>query len=315
MTIPVFYTISDDFTKYAAVSLQSLIDHASPADDYVVYFLHQGLSSAHRDALIAMQVSNVAIKFLQLTDELLAPIQDRAENYLRADFFTPAIFYRLFIPDLFPQYERVIYIDSDTVFNADVAELYRFDLGDSLFAACQDRSIKEVPEMRQYITEVLALNIQNYINSGMLVMNARAFREADFTKHFFALFNRYHFDCIAPDQDYLNELGDGRIKYLDAAWDAMPNEHTMPLSAPKLIHYNLFFKPWHFRDVQYADYFWQAAAETAFLAELQEELASYSEHQRQQDREKLTIMLQKTVKVLKDPENWAQVKEQKRVSL
>ncbi|WP_251546488.1 glycosyltransferase family 8 protein [Limosilactobacillus caecicola] len=315
MTVPVFYTISDDFTRYAAVSLRSLIDHVNSNEDYVVYFLYQDLSDEHQAALRAMQTENVQVRFQQLSDELLAPIKDRQENYLRADFFTPSIFYRLFIPDLFPQYERVIYLDSDTVVNADIADLYRIDLGDNLFAACQDRSIKEVPEMRQYITDVLDLQIDHYINSGVLVMNAQVFREEHFTEHFFDLFHRYHFNCIAPDQDYLNEMGDGRIKYLPAGWDAMPNENTVPLPDPQLIHYNLFFKPWHFQPVQYGRYFWQAAKQTAFYRELTSELANYGDDQRTADRQKLETMLQKTAKVMQDPNNWARVKQREKVKL
>ena len=46
MTVPVFYSISDDFTKYAAVSLNSLVKHANPETDYTVYFLNQDLSLA-----------------------------------------------------------------------------------------------------------------------------------------------------------------------------------------------------------------------------------------------------------------------------
>ena len=34
MTIPIFYTISDNYTAYAYVSIQSLIDHADPNKDY-----------------------------------------------------------------------------------------------------------------------------------------------------------------------------------------------------------------------------------------------------------------------------------------
>ncbi len=39
MTIPVFYAISDDFTQYAAVSLNSLVQNAAKTKDYTVYFL------------------------------------------------------------------------------------------------------------------------------------------------------------------------------------------------------------------------------------------------------------------------------------
>ena len=44
MTIPIFYTISDDFTPYLAVSVSSLVKHASPEKDYTIIILHQGLS-------------------------------------------------------------------------------------------------------------------------------------------------------------------------------------------------------------------------------------------------------------------------------
>ena len=33
MTIPVFYSISDGFTKYAAVSLNSLVKNSNPEND------------------------------------------------------------------------------------------------------------------------------------------------------------------------------------------------------------------------------------------------------------------------------------------
>lgn len=315
MTVPVFYTISDDFTKYAAVSLQSLVNHADPAKDYTVYFLNQGLSATNRAALTNLGSANVHVEFYEVADELVAPIQNRQENFLRADFFTLSIFYRLFIPDLFPQYDKVIYLDSDTVVNADIAELYATELGNNLFAACTDLSIQYVDEMLRYIREVLDLEPSQYINSGMLVMNARAFREEGFTNRFFSLLEKYHFDCIAPDQDYLNEIGDGRILHLDPKWDAMPNENTEPLANPGLIHYNLFFKPWRFHGVQYEQYFWQAAQETPFYNELQAELANYTDDARQRDREKLGIMLQKTDKTLQDPYNWAKVKQQEKVTL
>ena len=41
MTIPVFYSISDDFTEYAAVSLNSLVKNSNQENDYTVTFLNQ----------------------------------------------------------------------------------------------------------------------------------------------------------------------------------------------------------------------------------------------------------------------------------
>lgn len=315
MTVPVFYSISDDFTKYAAVSLNSLVKHADPATDYTVYFLSQDLSDQHKQDLSDLGSQNVHVKFSHIDDELVKPIQNCKENFLRADFFTMSIFYRLFIPELFPQYDKAIYIDSDTIVNDDIAKLYNTELGNNLFGACTDSSIQYVAEMVKYIKDVLALDPKKYINSGMLVMNCKAFRDEHFIDHFMDLLEKYHFDRIALDQDYLNEIGEGRILHLDPRWDAMPNENTEPLKDPGLIHYNLFFKPWHFKNVQYEDYFWQSAKETKFYNELKAELDSYTDAERADDREKLNHMLLKEKKTEQDPNNWARVKEREAVTL
>ena len=315
MTIPVFYSISDDFTPYAAVSLSSLARFVDPKKDYTVTFLHQGLSKAHEESLASYAKDNLHVEFYEMSDVLLKPIQDRKENYLRGDFFTMSIFYRLFIPDLFPQYDKAVYIDSDTVLNDDIAKLYETELGDNLIGACVDSSIQFVPEMLRYISEVLTLDPKQYINSGMLVMNAKAFRDEKFVDKFFSLLGRYHFDCIAPDQDYLNEICSGRIKYVDGRWDAMPNENTEPLANPSLIHYNLFFKPWHFTGIQYEDYFWQDAKDTVYEAELKAELAKTTDEDRDIERYKLDNMLGKLDTTLQDPHNWARVKESEQVTL
>ena len=304
MTVPVFYSISDDFTKYAAVSLHSLVKYTNPDTDYTVYFLNQDLSDEHKKDLSALGSKNVHVEFFHIDDELVKPIQNRKENFLRADFFTMSIFYRLFIPELFPQYDKAIYIDSDTT-----------ELGNNLFGACTDSSIQFVPKMIKYIKDVLSLDPKKYINSGMLVMNAKAFRDKKFIYHFMNLLEKYHFDCIAPDQDYLNEMGEGSILHLNPRWDAMPNENTEPISNPGLIHYNLFFKPWHFKGVQYEDYFWENAKETKFYDELKAELENYTDQEREADRQKLDHMLLKEDKTEQDPNNWARVKEREAVKL
>ncbi len=102
---------------------------------------------------------------------------------------------------------------------------------------------------------------------------------------------------------------------MDGRWDAMPNENTEPLANPSLIHYNLFFKPWHFTGIQYEDYFWQDAKDTVYEAELKAELAKTTDEDRDIERHKLDHMLGKLDTTLQDPHNWARVKESEQVTL
>src|SRR5699024_11874783 len=61
-------------------------------------------------------------------------------------------------------------------------------------------------------------------------------------------------------------------------WDAMPNESIPEIQDPKIVHYNLFFKPWHFADVQYGHYFWDVAKTTPYYDELKQQLDRSEEH-------------------------------------
>lgn len=309
-TIPVFYTITDDYTPYAGVSIQSLIDHASPQNDYTITILVQKISAEHKKALEDLSTDNVHIKIFHIDDELLKPITNTKENYLRGQFFTLAIFYRLFIPELFKQYDKAVYLDADTIVNTDIADLYNTEIGDNMFASSPDMSIRFMPLLQEYITQCQGINPpEKYINNGVILFNLQAFREKKFIDRFLYLLGKYRFDNVDPDQAYMNEICEDAIYHLDAAWDAMPNENLPEMKDPKIVHYNLFFKPWHFGDVQYGEYFWKVAKNTPFYEELKQELANFTDADRQEQRDNLKKMAQRVYEIEKQNNTWAKVKQ------
>lgn len=120
--------------------------------------MNQDLSEEYKKQLANFSNNYVHVKFFHIDEELVKPIQNRKENYLRADFFMMSIFYRLFIPELLPQYDKAIYSDSDTIVVDDIAKLYNTELGSNLFGACTDSSIQYVDKLVKYIKDVLALD-------------------------------------------------------------------------------------------------------------------------------------------------------------
>lgn len=164
--------------------------------------------------------------------------------------------------------------------NADIAGLYQTELGNNLVAACHDQSVHYIEPLQTYTRDCLGIDPDKYVNSGVLVMNCLAMRDEGFVDKFLQLLSTYQFNSIAPDQDYLNEICSGRIKLLDPRWDAMPNDFDPEMTGPYLIHYNLFYKPWHFEEVKYGSYFWQVAKETPFYKDLQKQLAAFSDQDR-----------------------------------
>lgn len=295
-TIPIFFAIDDSYAPFLSVALASAVKNASPDRHYKAIILHQELSEENKKRLGALAADFFEITFVPMGAGLES-ITDRMSNRLRCDYFTLTIYYRLFIPVMFPEYDKGIYIDSDVVLLGDLAELFDTDIGDNFIGACADLSVVDVPELALYMENAVGVDRHQYINSGVLLMNLQKMREAEMEKHFLTLLDTYHFDCVAPDQDYLNALCSGKIHYLPPVWDAMPNEEKPPLANAKLIHYNLFSKPWCYDNVQYGEYFWQYAQDSGYLEEIQVYKDGYSDEQKASDAKCLELLVRRGAEI------------------
>lgn len=297
--IPVFFTIDDSYAPFLAVALNSAIKNSNPARQYRAIVLYQDLSSENVAKLKALETGHFKIDLTAMRANFDA-LDDRMSNRLRCDYFTLTIYFRLFIPAMFPQYDKGIYIDSDVVLTDDLAKLYDIDIGDHFIGACRDLSIADIPPLVAYTENAIGVKREEYINSGVLLMNLKKMRQCDLEGHFLSLLNTYHFDTIAPDQDYLNAMCNGKIYYLDEAWDAMPNDAKPPLEHTSLIHYNLFSKPWCYDGIQYADEFWKYAGDSGYMDEIRAFKAAYSEEKKNADRENLDLLVRRGLDI---PEN------------
>ena len=290
--IPVFFTIDDQYAPYLAVAMVSLMENASRDYDYRLHVVHKGLSEKNRKRLSAMEKEHFKVVLVEM-DDTLRGITDRKENRLRCDYFTLAIFFRLLLADMFPQYERGIYIDSDVVITGDISRLYWTRLEEGLLiGACVDHSVENIPEIVRYFEQATGIKQPEYVNSGVLLMNFRLMREREFGRRFLELLNTWHFYSLCPDQDYLNAMCNGRILYLDESWDVMPNKERPLHQNPQIIHYNLFDKPWCYDGIQYEEYFWRYAAETEYYKEIVDFKKNYGKEQQDRDMQNLTALIQ-----------------------
>ncbi len=290
--IPIFFTIDDSYAPFLAVALNSAIKNANKNRRYKAIVLHQGLNDENVQKLSSLKTDIFDIEIAPIKNNFDA-LDDRMSNRLRCDYFTLTIYFRLFIPEMFPQYDKGIYIDSDVVLTDDIANLFDIDIGDNFIGACNDLSIADIPPLVAYTENAVGVERQKYINSGVLLMNLKKMRECDFQGHFLSLLSEYHFDSIAPDQDYINAMCNGKIYYLDASWDAMPNDQKPPLLKTNLIHYNLFSKPWCYDGVQYGDVFWKYAEDSGYINEIKAYKANYDDAKKQADRECLELLVRR----------------------
>lgn len=298
--VPIFMTINSAYAPYAAVAINSLVKHVNPERYYRVIILHDGLNWANRVRLRNLVSKNVAIEFKKITRNLHLKmiVAYCARRKGAADFFSNAVYYyRFFIPSLFYSYNKGVYIDSDTVLLGDIGELYDTELGDNLLAGMVDPKVNDIPEFKDYVTHAVGVPPTQYVNSGVLVMNLKGMRRVKYLNTLIELIKKYDADLVAPDQDYMNVICRGRIKHLSKYWNMEPQD-KMPRGA-KLIHYNLFNKPWHYQNVPGEKYFWEAAKGTGFYGDLHWQQTGFDAKKQKEDHAKVGALIKKAAKLAK----------------
>ncbi|MFC6177528.1 glycosyltransferase family 8 protein [Companilactobacillus huachuanensis] len=295
--IPIFYSINDAYVPYLSVSIESISEHASEENEYSIIVLYQNLTVDNRAKLAKMSQSNVKVSLVSMDDNL-SQLMGNEHTKLRGDYFTYTIYFRLFIAEMFPKLNKGIYLDADTVVNCDIAEFYELDLAGNLLAAAPDTFAADNTESVEYVEKALGIPIRQYFNSGVLLMDLERFREVKFADRFLNFLNTYQLDVLAADQDYLNLMTLGKVLILGRTWNTTPTTQKVNDINPHIVHYCLFYKPWHYRDVQNRSYFWKYAQKSTYYELLQSELADYSKEDRENDLNNLHFLLNKALEVV-----------------
>lgn len=285
--IPIFFAIDDGYMPFLAVALESLIENSSKKYYYSIKVLYTNISEENKKKINKYKRENVNIEFVDL-NYYIEKVKDKL--YTR-DYYTNTTYFRLFIANLYPQYNKAIYLDSDIVVLGDIAELYNQDIGDNLIAAAPDDVIQTIKVFQEYAEKVVGVaDYRNYFNAGILLMNLDEFRKFNFQNKFLYLLETIKF-TVAQDQDYLNRLCKGKVKIIDKAWDTMPvGTETLEEKDLKIVHYNLADKPWHYDNIKYKEYFWKYAKKTEYYNEICKIKENYSEEERFKDMQQFKTL-------------------------
>ena len=275
--VPIFFTVDNAYTPFLAVTLQSLVDNSSRENNYLIKVLYTSMTEENKEKINKYKRENIDIEFVDL-NQYIEKIKDKL--YTR-DYYSKTTYFRLFLPELYPELKKALYLDSDIVILADIAELYNIDIGNNLIGATPDEAVGNVKVFQEYVEKVIGVSsYKKYFNAGILVMNLEELRKFKFQDKFLHLLETVKYE-VAQDQDYLNRLCKGRVKLIDGSWDKMPiGGNVLKRQELKLVHYNLVSKPWHFDGILYEEYFWEYAKKTEFFDKIKQIKDSYTEEQK-----------------------------------
>lgn len=207
--IPIVLAFTPDYLTPAAACIISMLESSNTKDCFrVICLLTEPISEKKKAELSALNESRLHFSFFDLTGKLSDIYVD--EKY------TIAASYRLLLPDLLPEYNKVIYIDCDVIVRNNLAKLYwETDLGNNYLAGVFEATL----DFQMLHMQAIGCEAGQYINSGFLIMNLDLLRKDNMVAKFLEASKEEGLEF--PDQDVLNKLCKGRIMGLPPYYNSI----------------------------------------------------------------------------------------------
>lgn len=272
--VPIIHCFDHNYVLPAGVAFQSLLEKAKTPD--VIYALHViGSDISEEDKCL---LNGIVARFANATIDYCVPPELELPEYRARGNFTKDMFYKLLIPDLFPQYDRVLVSDVDVVYAGDVAPLYdelaadeevyvcgTEDVGFSVWRARGILKDSGAPSCFKRYDRNMSQEERSrlFMGVGLFVMNSRLFRRDGMSEKCIE-FARNNFDrLVLPEQDVINIVCHPKVKLVSSRYMAIagyePNYRRLTdaeraanpawdemFANPVQIHYASGIKPWKY---------------------------------------------------------------------
>ncbi len=254
MNMNICFATDDNFVKPTAVAMMTLL-LSNKEDDFTFYIITQGLTKQNKEILetTAKKYSpKSSVEFCVLTDETVNMFSSTLK---KEDHVSIATYLRLFIPSLIPEnVDKVLYLDGDIICVDSIKEFYKTEI--SLYSLA---AVHDVRTCDSESFERLCYPIENgYAAAGVLLINVDWWRKNDVQNKALSFVTEHKEICLWHDQDALNKILNGTIKYVHIKYNAyemlfydeieypdfLLDEAKEAQQNPVLIHYCSGRKPW-----------------------------------------------------------------------
>lgn len=225
--IPVVFSTDHNFIMPTGVAVFSMLE-SNKESEFDIYILQSDdVTDGDRRSLIQMvETFSSRISFINPGDHFTNSYEIRGISY--------ACYFRLLIPWLIPQYDRLIYLDGDIVVKSDIRPLIDIsEEDDQLVYGVRTPGFTLESEYSQYIVS-LGLNNHKYINSGVLVYNSKIMRERNLKEEILSYTQK---KLLFQDQDIINIVCKDKIGWLPLKFNSSPT--LAKVDANKLIEADL----------------------------------------------------------------------------
>lgn len=160
--IPLAYALNNEFTLPLIVSMTSVLYNANKNTFYYFYimipddFLEENKNKINS---LNIKYNNCKIIFLQL--------KDKYKNWKIDGYYHFSTYYRLSLSDLVTDFDKIIYLDCDTLIHKDLSEMFNLEMNDYYYMG--------IPNLE--IGQLVINGTKNFIGAGVMLINLKKLRK------------------------------------------------------------------------------------------------------------------------------------------
>ncbi|MBR3881611.1 MAG: hypothetical protein IKJ34_08485 [Mailhella sp.] len=280
-----------NYIDYTYVTALSIKEHASEKNCYEVVILNSGVLEYKKQLFYALNSDNFSVRFVDMEEHIE---QTGMKEFFLSRHISTATYFRYFIPEIFSDYDRVLYMDGDVIALEDVAGLFSFDMDGRMLGVVVETDAPLFPDFRKvYHTDKLFIDSDQYFCAGILLYNIPICLAEKLQEKCFETQARL-VDPPLHDQDVLNCVTFGRNIILPTRWHLMlwiwsptnldnlrkhsPENHADYSAAtndPALLHFGGPIKPWKNPSLPFADLWWKYARKAPFYERFLSEMHQF----------------------------------------
>lgn len=270
MNIPIVLATDKNYLSPTYITILSMIENKNSSSTYDIKILASGeISDSEKEFFYKMiqDRNDILINFISMKDQFSGV--DTHSNYI-----TKATYYRLLLPELLTQYSYCLYLDTDIIICDDLQQLYSAseELGEEYLIA----GVKELPDCIPHYHELGMKSAEGYFNAGVIILNLDLIRKQNLQEQMLLEVSKKH---LYHDQDILNMICKGKIKYLPVKFNKMikyfyifpgmdcltetakkyygEKEYEDAIKHPVILHYSSPVKPWWGKKDECTELWWK----------------------------------------------------------
>lgn len=200
--IPISMALNNDYIYPTIVAITSILENANSYTKYDFYILHTPnflIENINKLKYFEEKYQRkCSINLFNMTNFKFQ--NARLSGHIQ----TNAAYYRLVLPNLLPNIDKIIYLDGDTLTFDDLKEMYDIDMENYYYKGFLD------------INHKFNLNIDNYICSGVLLINLENLRNDDIVNKMYLYMIKNNQNLYFHDQSIINDVCSEKIGILPA---------------------------------------------------------------------------------------------------